>query len=310
MKGGRIIRKDLLDNLIKILLLSSFLELVFNRIFSRAAVFIPKDGYLVSLYNLLSSFGIILFNLSSILLLLVLFLIIDSKLQRSDRTDITLSSLLLFLIILSIAFIFIPPTAGLSLIYNLASLASILLITTHLYASSGRRIEKLTILTLSALYLSSYYYRLSHIYYQLSGNTSAPILSVEAFNFGEFLVLPLSVLIFAAYSGVLNRRDLNWKIAILPTIFAAIFVALNLMSYKMTAIFSIWSLGFTLFLPYPLYALAIWLFSFTLIKLISQGRFAGYGLAFIFIAGYAFWLSYHNLLSLLGLLLLSEKSPA
>ncbi|MEE8400581.1 MAG: hypothetical protein V3R86_00295 [Candidatus Hydrothermarchaeaceae archaeon] len=286
------------------------MELVFNRIFSRAAVFIPKDGYLVSLYNLLSSFGIIIFNLSSIFLLLVLFLIIDSKLQRPNRTNIALSSLLLFLIILSIAFIFIPPTAGLSLIYNLASLASILLITTQLYASSGKKIEKLTIITLSVFYLCSYYYRLSHISYQLLGITSAPTLSVETFNFGEFLVLPLSVLIFATYSGVLNGRDLNWKMAILPTIFAAIFVASNLMNSEMTAIFSIWSLGFTLFLPYPLYAIAIWLFSFTLIKLISQGQSRGYGLAFIFIAGYAFWLSYHNLLLLLGLLLLSEKSSA
>ncbi|MFQ5816242.1 MAG: hypothetical protein ACE5G7_07075 [Candidatus Hydrothermarchaeaceae archaeon] len=69
--------------------------------------------------------------------------------------------------------------------------------------------------------------------------------------------------------------------------------------------FSLWSVGFTLYLPYQIYAIALLLFSSAIIRLLSRGRSAGYGLAFLFIAGYTFQLTYQQLLLILGFVLLT-----
>ncbi|MEE9594402.1 MAG: hypothetical protein V3V92_03285, partial [Candidatus Hydrothermarchaeales archaeon] len=109
-----------------------------------------------------------------------------------------------------------------------------------------------------------------------------------------------SIFIFVEYSGFAVGKH-----TIVATIFAALFVAANVLNPKMTAILSIWGIGLTLYLPYQLYAIALWLFASALIRLLSRGRSTGYGLAFLFIAGYTFQLTYQQLLLILGFVLLT-----
>ena len=52
-------------------------------------------------------------------------------------------------------------------------------------------------------------------------------------------------------------------------------------------------MGYTFYLPFALYMAGLLCWSYTVIRLLTMGRLAGYGLGLMFIAGYA--LLYSNL---------------
>jgi len=64
-------------------------------------------------------------------------------------------------------------------------------------------------------------------------------------------------------------------------------------------------MGYTFYLPFALYVLGLICWSYTVIKLVTIGRLAGYGLGLMFMAGYALQLSHLTLLVVLGLMLLT-----
>ena len=64
-------------------------------------------------------------------------------------------------------------------------------------------------------------------------------------------------------------------------------------------------MGYTFFLPFALYMTGLLCWSYTVIKLLSMGRLAGYGLGLMFIAGYALLYSNLTLMVVLGAMLLT-----
>jgi hypothetical protein len=64
-------------------------------------------------------------------------------------------------------------------------------------------------------------------------------------------------------------------------------------------------MGYTFYLPFALYVAGLLCWAYTVIKLISMGRLAGYGLALMFIAGYALLLSNLTMMVILGVMLLT-----
>jgi hypothetical protein len=78
----------------------------------------------------------------------------------------------------------------------------------------------------------------------------------------------------------------------------------------MTGIIAIWSMGLTLYLPWPLYALGLWLTGVTVIQAMRQGNAAGWAILLLMAGGYAPQLSVHAFLSLLAQwMLASPLSP-
>ncbi|MEK6694192.1 MAG: hypothetical protein AABY67_02400, partial [Nitrospirota bacterium] len=63
-------------------------------------------------------------------------------------------------------------------------------------------------------------------------------------------------------------------------------------------------MGYTFYLPFALYMAGLLFWSYAVIKQVSMGRRAGYGLALMFIAGYALQLSHLTLFVVAGLLLI------
>ena len=57
--------------------------------------------------------------------------------------------------------------------------------------------------------------------------------------------------------------------------------------------------------PFAFYVLGLICWSYTVIKLVTIGRLAGYGLGLMFMAGYALQLSHLTLLVILGFILLN-----
>jgi len=64
-------------------------------------------------------------------------------------------------------------------------------------------------------------------------------------------------------------------------------------------------MGYTFYLPFAFYVLGLICWSYTVIKLVTIGRLAGYGLGLMFMAGYALQLSHLTFLVVLGLMLLT-----
>lgn len=294
--------KRFFDYAVKLLLFSSLAELLLNRIFSRVGIFIPRDELFISIYTFLSQLGILALNFSSILLFFVLFKIAGGKLRLGGNKNLALATLILFVLLLSVMSIFVASNAVLSIFYSSASLLALLLLSREFFISVGEKIKKYALAAILVVYFCSYYYKLSNFASQALGSAEAAPFAVEIFALGELLALAASVLVFLAYRGG-NKKALAFA-----SILSTIFFAANLAASKMVAIIVIWSLGYALFLPYPIYATALFLFSYAALKLVFEERREGYAFALIFIAGYQIPLSYNQLLLLLGFALLAGKN--
>jgi hypothetical protein len=68
-------------------------------------------------------------------------------------------------------------------------------------------------------------------------------------------------------------------------------------------------MGYTFYLPFAFYVAGLLCWSYTVIRLVTMGRVAGYGLALMFIAGYALLVSSLTLMVILGVMLLTLDRP-
>ena len=64
-------------------------------------------------------------------------------------------------------------------------------------------------------------------------------------------------------------------------------------------------MGYTFYLPFAVYVGGLLCWSYTVVKLLSMGRLAGYGIGLMFIAGYALMFSNLTLMVVLGVMLLA-----
>ena len=72
----------------------------------------------------------------------------------------------------------------------------------------------------------------------------------------------------------------------------------------LTSLFSTWVFGYTLFLPFPIYAAALWLYANTIIRMLKVKEEVAYGLIFIFLAGRNLQSVYLTLIAILGIFLI------
>jgi type IV secretory pathway TrbD component len=156
------------------------------------------------------------------------------------------------------------------------------------------------------------------------------VLQQEAPNAGiGFEGAPVFVRDLGEIAAVASAAALFWAIAvphgqwrhwgrwIAPLVLAMAFTAGNIADWVadqgFTGVFTTWSLGFYLFLPWPVYAVGISLFAYAVLTCFSKGedktpfanRNTGLGLLLLLYAGYQLQLPYQHLLALLSLLLLT-----
>lgn len=129
-----------------------------------------------------------------------------------------------------------------------------------------------------------------------------PPFTEALFNFGELLAVLTP---FALWWAVLHtsRGVLPYTWAALP---ALAFVAAYLLNPAMTAIIAIWSTGLTLFLPWPLYAVSLWLASIVVIVSVRRGSTVGWAVLLLAAGGYVPSTSTHIFLGLISLWLLAS----
>jgi hypothetical protein len=169
------------------------------------------------------------------------------------------------------------------------------------------------------------YYQILSTAYGWLGSVAAPPLVYEVNRAGEAFMVLASVLVFWAYGRGLSFRSRNkqqrrraiWFWSVNGTVFAGLLFldyilelynapmahAIRKASEGIGWIFQM-GMGYTFFLPFGLYVAGLLCWAYTVIKLISMGRLAGYGLALMFIAGYALLLSNLTMMVILGVMLL------
>lgn len=296
--------------LFKWLAVAAVVEWLLVRTFTRVAIHVPKSPFMISLYVAVNQIGLVAATFVALLAFVLLL-----WLAWQTRQAIILPLTLLGLALLSVLFLFIVPPAWLAFTYQLlAILAVILIASTGVWARWAEPEKKkgwqgtAVVLFPACALLAGLLVQLLPNLYALLGWPGPPSFTTVLFNLGELFVAG-SVFIWWWASRSLNGRTHSWK----PWLLAAFPTLLFSLSFwrdpAMTGILTIWSTGLTLFLPWPVYVLALWLAGgMVLAGWHPRPNFA-YAILLLAAAGYAPQLSSQLFCALIGLWLLQRPLP-
>ena len=320
----------LLEYVLKALLVSGLCELILYRLVSRLGMHLSKvaQEYVAVEYFLrgASAIGFALMNFSAILVFLALFALLFYKVngllaRPGDHVVVVLGSLLLAL---TVVFLLFPPGMPGSIAYNVLTAALVWTLVTQYCRANPAPMARALALCYGAGVSSWLYYQVSTTTYGWLGVATSPPLVHEISRLGEALMVVATVLVFVVYSGFTfrskNKQQRRRTIQFVSA-WTGLFMGLLLMdgvieifdpaaaqhvrqaSQGIGWIFQM-GMGYTFYLPFALYMAGLLFWSYAVIKQVSMGRRAGYGLALMFIAGYALQLSHLTLFVVVGLLLI------
>ena len=282
------------------LLLAALADWLIERTLSRAAIFMPKTGAMVTVVQGVMSVGQVAFNLSAILTLAVTAWLAIRGWGRTER-HLPLSIALAGLIGLSVAGVIVPPNPVTLLIFHALTLVALgSLVVKGVRARSSFR-WRLAIV-LPALAIGSVtLFKIDETLGLMLGRSDPPSIAIAAYQIGEWFVVLTPLAVGWAYGG--GRRARSWIIAAIPAVLFSIGFAAN---PSLTATMATWSLGLSLYLPWPAYAISLWLATLTAVRAVRAGHPTGYGLIFLTAAGYSMQLSSQVMLALLGVWMLGR----
>lgn len=321
----------LFDTAAKVLLWAAFCELLLYRLVSRLGMHLSKlaakyESVRVT-FKVLSSMGFTLLNVVSMLVFLVLSLALLNKVRAigGGRYDALVVPAASFLLLLTVGFLIFPPAMLGAVVYNVVSWAILILLVAD-YLSVPRPWSQRIMIVVYLLGISGWlYYQVVSTSYGLVGSVQAPPFVHEINRIGEALMVLASILVFWAYGGLSlttkNKRQQRRTIAFMLTAVASFVLLLfvdSLAGWYDPAlaetlrkagegigwIFQM-GMGYTFYLPFALYMVGLLAWSYTVVKLYTQGRYEGIGIGLMFLAGYALQLSHLTLMMLLGVLLLT-----
>lgn len=337
--AGRVQDQGLLfEYLIKFAVLAAFFELVLYRLVSRLGMHLSKLAAKYDVIRItfkgLSSLGFALLNVTAIFVFFALVILLMKKLheralQGANRLIVPLVSLLLLLTagFLAAELLQVSPSSGMvrSMIYNLVAFV-LLTVLVGEYVVMHRDWTQRALGIWYFLGVSGwlYYQTLSTTYGWLGILMPAPFVH-EINRAGEACMVLASILVFWAYGSVslrsrnkIQRHRAMWFWIVAVVLFGLLFfLDYLLVLYDPQVAQSVrkagegisWifqmGMGYTFYLPFAFYVTGLLCWSYTVIKLMTMGRLAGYGLALMFMAGYALQLSHLTLMVVLGLMLVN-----
>ena len=331
--AGRAENQGLLfEYALKFLLVAAFLELVLYRLVSRLGMHLSKlaeksEAVRIT-FKSLSSLGFVLLNVTSILLFLVLFILLIQKLRHtvwSGTFDKLLIPTVSLLIGLTVVFLVFPPAMIGSVVYNVVTLAVLLILGAEFFVSNRLWSQRILVMCFLLGICGWIYYQTLSTGYGILRMVDAPPLVHEVSRAGEAFMVLASILVFWAYGHTSfftkNKSQRRWALTLLVsgglTFFALLFMDFFLTMYDEALAREVrkagegigWvfqmGMGYTFYLPFALYMAGFIAWSYTVIKLVIIGRLAGYGIGLMFMAGYALQLSHLTLMVVVGLILLT-----
>lgn len=279
--GGRV--QVSLPPLLGLLVATALIDWWVTRTLTRLAIFIPKSDAMVQGYQWLSWLGQMGSTLSALLVVLGIVWMVREE-WRGVRFSL-LGLCLAGMLALNFVFLVQPPGDLLLLAYALRALYLGLLVWRALKLPGKSR---LALLAAAAAMLLVLLHQIAPTLYAARHWPGPPAWGQVAFWAGEALVLLAAVALWWAYGRGVSRRA--WLLAALPAmLFGGVFLA----TPALTATVVIWSNGLTLYLPWWLYAAALWLFGVTVLRRLSlQDHAVAAALLLLAAAGYAPQLSH------------------
>lgn len=324
----------LFEYTIKLVLLTSFLELVLYRLVSRLGMHLSKlaadHPWITPTFTALTEVGTWLLNIVAVLLFLALALTLINRWGGPDTGWLSKlgSAGTTLLLLLTVVFLVVQPGMLGAIVYNGLTLL-VLTVFVSEYAMTHREPAQRVLAATYYLGVSGWlYYQIVSTIYSVMGTIAAPPLVYESHRMGEALMVLASFFVFVAYgkSRSLSLRTRNrrqrkraiWFWSTAGVIFSGLIVADYLLDIYNPAFASAFrqasqgigwifqfGMGYTFYLPFALYVGGLLCWSYTVVKLLMMGRPAGYGIGLMFIAGYALLFSNLTLMVVLGVLLLT-----
>ena len=290
------------------LALAALADWLITRTFTRSAIFMPKSPSVIAAYQTLTFIGQWAFTVTGLLAFIAILWIAAQSWQT--RRAVGLPLLLLSLTVFSLSSIFIALGSGWVAGYQLLLIAAVGMIGWQVGRSAADLRKKIAWLVAGlASSIGGIYQALPALYTAVRWPGPPPFTG-PLFNLGELLVVLSPI---ALYWVV--RPAAGWRHKSLAGIPALAFVVAHLANPAMTAIIAIWSTGLTLYLPWPLYAVSLWLGSMVVIAGVRQGNAVAWAALLLAAGGYAPQLSTQALVSLsalwlLGYALTSQPNPS
>ncbi len=283
-------------------------ETLLLRIVVRVGVHVPKHDIFTGLFESASTLGSLAFNFASVLALvllaIVLTFVIANKRSRAFSPLIAILSMALFL---GLFLTLVTNTPEADALFGVA--AALLAVTILIVAVRTCHLTPAVTIALGlmvAAYLSYEYYTLSYVFYRILDYAAIPPLSLDALRLGEALAMVAAGAGFLAWGlprwGTIGRAGA----AIVAVVLLAL-TAAGLSPVSTMAILALWTTGVSLFLPFPIYLLALALFLLTIVACFRDrdAYWIATGLLLVLLAGYMAESTYQHLLFLLGIFFLS-----
>jgi hypothetical protein len=299
------------------------LEWFLGRVVSRMAAAPPLSGIGRTVVEALGRTGFFLFAtaflLATALLLLSAWRLFELARAEHHPDDVALAAFLTLFALMDVvhsvlsAASVVTSEGILTLVFNMVSLLVVWWLTVRFLVVGRQSIGAKIAVSLATIAYSCWYYSI------LVGGLSVgglEIGSTDILRFGELAAVLTPVSFFAAVA-----LPHDWRVGtrwIAPVLLSLALAAGNIADIATdsgyTGVFSIWSVGFTLWLPWPIYAVSIGLFLYSVLTCFAHGVTSrGYGdaniamgLLLILYAGYNLQLTYQHLLVVLSFALLTR----
>jgi hypothetical protein len=330
---GRLKDQGLLfEYTIKLVVLTGFFELILYRLVSRLGMHLSKVAaehpWVGSTFRFLSSIGFGLLNVVAIFLFIAIGMLLFKRARLYGLAGLNIITVpcVGLLLLLTVAFLIVQPAMLGSIVYNVVSFITLTCLMIEYFHANPEWIYRVMGATYFLGISGWLYYQIFSTTYGWLGSVAAPPLVYEINRAGEALMVLASILVFWAYGRGVSFRSRNkrqrrraiWFWSVTGVIFSGLlFLDYILELYNPPMAHSIrkasegigWifqmGMGYTFFLPFVLYVAGLLCWAYTVIRLVSMGRLAGYGLALMFIAGYALLLSNLTMMVILGVMLLT-----
>ncbi len=305
------------------LMIFAGLEWFLGRVVSRTAAAPPLSGIGRTIVEALGRTGFFLFAtaflLATALLLLSAWRLYELARSEHHVDDVALAVFLALFAILDVVQSLLTASSAvtsegiLTFTFNVLSLSAVWWLTVR-FLIVGRELLMVKIaVSLAAVAYSCWYYSI------LLGRISLGSLDVgstDILRFGELAAVLTPVAFFFAVAV-----PHEWRVGkrwIAPVLLSLALAAGNIADIATgsgyTGVFSIWSVGFTLWLPWPIYAVSIGLFLYAVLTCFARKvKSGGYGDANVALgmlltlyAGYNLQLTYQHLLVVLAFALLTR----
>ena len=288
------------------LILVALFDWLVTRTITRSAIFLPKPPTLLLLYQILGGVGQLALSLISLLGLGLLGGIAWWEWRRQYGR--WLAAALGGQVGFSLLFLFVPPVGWPALVNHLLYLAVILLLLWRAMARQAAEpvfvMGRFFPLLLPALaIMAGRLHQAIPVLYATQQWPGPPPLSMALFTVGEFLAVLTPIGLWWQYGRGAPWR--HWLLAGLP---ALLFTGVYLATPTMTGILTVWSSGITLYLPWPLYGLSLWLAGVTFLTVRKTEEQIGWAIVLLAASGFTPQLSAQANLALLALWLLTTPT--